>query len=235
MTDTRPRVLTPRSILRLNPFEWVVLWMWRRIWRWRIKRYRRLRPAGGIADHIEVPTRLAAEHIANCRLYADRALMLAEWPSGARIAELGTYEGAFADLILRRCDPRELHLFDRDVSRVRRNALLGSAPNVILHQGDSWSGLETFPDGHFDVIYIDADHRLRSVAKDAAVAVHKLRSGGLLVFDDYTTWGLVEMHDYGVVNVVNRLCVDEGFELVGLSLQELMYCNVMLRRRPPTA
>jgi predicted O-methyltransferase YrrM len=38
----------------------------------------------------------------------------------------------------------------------------------------------------FDIIYIDADHRSESVLEDAVLAFPLLKSGGLLIFDDYT-------------------------------------------------
>jgi predicted O-methyltransferase YrrM len=41
----------------------------------------------------------------------------------------------------------------------------------------------------FDFIYVDGDHVRDQVARDAENAYKVLKSGGIMIFDDYT-WGL---------------------------------------------
>lgn len=62
------------------------------------------------------------------------------------------------------------------------------------------------------------------------VAVDKIKRDGILIFNDYTVWSMLEMTDYGVVPVVNEMLASGGWEMLYLALQPLMYCDVALRR-----
>ena len=109
-----------------------------------------------------------------------------------------------------------------------------NGPVLTLHKGDSAEVLSIFPDHYFDWIYIDADHSLASVKRDTAVAVRKIKPDGLLFYNDYT---MGDHHypdgfyPYGVIYVVNDLCLHHGFEMIGFSFHCEMYCDVALRRR----
>lgn len=60
----------------------------------------------------------------------------------------------------------------------------GRGTQVRKLKVDSWPGLLTQSTG-FDIIYIDGSHEGRDVLTDAILAFRLLRSGGLLIFDDY--------------------------------------------------
>jgi predicted O-methyltransferase YrrM len=61
-------------------------------------------------------------------------------------------------------------------------------PNTISWVlGDSFINLQSIYDS-FDFIYIDGDHTTIGVLLDAELSWPKLKSGGILAFDDYT-WG----------------------------------------------
>ena len=49
----------------------------------------------------------------------------------------------------------------------------------------SWEAADVFPDGHFDVVYIDADHTREAVRKDIDAWLPKVRQGGLIGGHDY--------------------------------------------------
>jgi hypothetical protein len=52
-------------------------------------------------------------------------------PRAGRVAEVGTYRGAFARHILSACDPAELHLIDLDFSRsIRRSPPTHASPRI---------------------------------------------------------------------------------------------------------
>jgi hypothetical protein len=70
------------------------------------------------------------------------------------------------------------------------------------------------------------------VIRDIAVSRRKVKTEGLLIFNDYTPWSYVEMEPYGVVAAVNELCVNEGWEFACLALPPHMYCDVAVRRIP---
>lgn len=60
---------------------------------------------------------------------------------------------------------------------------------VIVHVGRSADVLRTawepIDDGALDLVYVDGSHRASDVLTDAVLAWRLLRTGGLLIFDDY--------------------------------------------------
>ena len=160
----------------------------------------------------------------------DFKAMAQELPKGAVVAELGTFEGNAARTILEGAEPRELHLIDRSFAILRQDSLPDDV--VRLHQGDSASTLGTFPDEHFDWIYIDADHSYNGVNRDIDVAKRKVKRDGLLVFDDYIFLSTTELVPYGVIHAVHELCIDDGWAFRYFALAPRMFCQVALARLP---
>jgi len=56
---------------------------------------------------------------------------------------------------------------------------------LILYRGTSDVILPQLQDFVFDLIYIDGDHREEAVYQDGCWAIKLIRSGGVIVFDDY--------------------------------------------------
>ena len=78
--------------------------------------------------------------------------------------------------------------------RFRRNAqeAARSLPHGVdlrLHKMISADGLVNFRHqgyaGSFDLVYVDGSHLAADVLQDAVLSFRLLRSGGLLIFDDY--------------------------------------------------
>jgi hypothetical protein len=174
---------------------------------------------------------LTQEHVEGCTLLVNRDEMLNRLPKGGIGAEIGTQEGLFAEKMLAVVQPQRLHLFEIDDGplRARRTDLL-SRPGVELHLGDSSTLLASFPDDHFDWIYIDGDHSYEGVCRDIRVARTKVKPGGLLMFNDFTLWSPVECIDYGVPHAVCELAVTHGFRFVHFTLHPHFYNDVALRR-----
>ncbi len=175
---------------------------------------------------------LRPEHLGNCSVVPDRITLLERLPKGGVVAEAGSLHGDFARQILKLVGPEELHVIDTEIRpRLRQlaedPALRG---RVHLHHNDSVKALESFSDGYFDWIYIDARHDYEGVKRDIQAARTKVKPGGLLVFNDYTPWSYVEMEPYGVVRAVNELCLEEGWEMVYLAVPGNMYCDVAVRK-----
>ena len=87
-------------------------------------------------------------------------------------------------------------------------------------------------DGAFDLVYVDAGHEYDEVRRDGAVAARKLTPGGVLIFNDYI---MVDHHygtPYGVVRAVNELVTASDWKVVGFALQQQMFCDIALCRRP---
>jgi hypothetical protein len=172
---------------------------------------------------------LGTEHLRHCMVVPDRTVLLEHLPSGGIVAEVGTLHGAFAREILRIASPRELHLIDHEIHPDVRG-LAEQFASVRVHDRDSVEALESFRNEYFDWIYIDAQHSYEGVKRDIDAARLKIRKDGLIVFNDYTMWSYAEMQPYGVVPAVNELCIDDGWEVVYLTLPSHMYCDVAVRR-----
>ena len=180
-----------------------------------------------------VPDRLAPEHIApGAVLHADRETMLAMLPQGAVGAEVGTYRGVFARLLLDACRPSKLYLVDRDFSLVPPALLAKEIADgtVELKVGESADTLSRFADALFDWIYIDGDHRLAGVRKDTAQAHRALKPGGLMMFNDYLIFDAVSGTPFGVMHAANALCIDRGYKIVGFALHRDGYNDILLRK-----
>lgn len=146
-----------------------------------------------------------------------RQEIVAMLPKDSIGAEIGVWKGDFSAEIIEGAKPRKLHLIDPWVIKTdesHKRAWYGNARKVNmdeiydgvrrrferevasgtceLHRALSHEALATFPDGHFDFIYIDGDHHYDQVHKDCFMAFDKVRVGGLIGGDDYSLgswWG----------------------------------------------
>jgi SAM-dependent methyltransferase len=198
------------------------------------------------------PPALRAEHVAQARLFANRVDALGSWPKGAHVAELGVAYGGFTDKILRRTEPARFDAFD--LFRLHELEKLWNRPTTEIFEGktqrrfyedrfadevasgrlrtfegDSSAGIAARPPESYDVIYIDGDHSYPGVMKDAEAAIGALKPGGILVFNDYVLYDKTGGR-YGVVPVVNALCVEKGWRVFYLALNREMFCDIALVR-----
>ena len=178
--------------------------------------------------------RLLPEHLEGARLFHDREAMVAAFPKGGIVAEVGTETGRFAARILALAEPRQLHLVDNDWSLFEPHLLADglAAGRVIRHDGLSTAELGNFADATFDWIYIDADHTYASVTADLDVAKRKIKAGGMLVLNDYTRWTR-KAYEYGVMPAVNGLVTREDWCVVALALDRGGYNDIAIARRSP--
>jgi SAM-dependent methyltransferase len=61
----------------------------------------------------------------------------------------------------------------------------GKRDKFIVHRGYSNKLVHTFPDEHFDIIYVDGNHEPHYVLEDGVLSFRKLKPGGYLIFDDF--------------------------------------------------
>jgi hypothetical protein len=220
---------TQRLGLGLGPIQFLLYRLMGRVWRDFFKN--RTLDASDLGNPLfPVPAALSDENVRNCRMFANRRSMLMSLEKRGVWVEVGTYEGAFAREIKKICDPRELHLIDIDLTHLREKQYVQETEVIRFHQGLSADILSSFPDAYFDYIYIDADHDLWAVTRDVEAAKPKLKLNGWLIFNDYIYFSHTDMRPYGVVPVVNALCVEEKWEMVAFALQFKMYCDVAIRR-----
>lgn len=191
--------------------------------------------AGCAADTplLAAPPNLRPEHVEGCKVFASRYSMIESMEKQQVWAEVGTFEGEFARLLVELCEPSELHVFDLDFSRVAKAGHIFETGTVKFRQGDSAERLKEYPDAYFDCIYLDGGHDLSAVARDVDVARSKLKRNGLLLFNDYIAYSHVDQLPFGIVPVVNSLCIEDGWRIESFALDANMYCDVALRRMAP--
>lgn len=126
---------------------------------------------------------LPEDLLQDCSFCASRLVMLERLPKHGVVAELGTYRGDFARDILQLNQPRQLHLIDIDYSHFQAEGLTG--PELTRHVGFTAKTIATFPDAHFDWIYIDADHSYAGCLADAEASAAKVKPGGYIAFNDF--------------------------------------------------
>jgi len=204
--------------------------------------------------NIDFPA-LTSRHISGAKLFANREDLVRSLSNlhGGTIAELGVAMGDFSEYLLTTLAPSRFVAFDtfmlhhqeviwgRPVddyfhglthkeSYTRRFADY-VAPTVELVEGMSRETLPMFPDGTFDMIYIDAGHSYEEVHEDAEIAKNKIKEDGILIFNDYTMADHLTLSPYGIVPVVNQLVTEEDWLVIGFALQQHCFCDIAIQRR----
>ena len=173
----------------------------------------------------------------NCKVVSTRYSSLPLMPKGVICAEIGVAYGEFSECILTEMQPKELHLIDvyvtqpGDTEFFGRDWFLKSGLNheqyirdkfaneqkVIIKKGYSYDVLETYSDDFFDWVYVDGGHDYDCVKKDIEVLKRKVKNGGIIAFNDYTYFSLMESYCYGVSRAVNEFLAESDSEVI-------MYC-----------
>lgn len=124
-----------------------------------------------------------------------------------RMAEVGVLRGDFASHILAKCkcldryymiDPwRHLDNWNKpanaDNQVFEQHFLAAKASTDFAHEkrtilrGTTTEVIGQVDDGELDLVYIDADHTLRGITIDLVLWYPKLRNGGFIGGDDFTT------------------------------------------------
>lgn len=162
--------------------------------------------------------------------FTSRIDMIGMIPKGARIAEVGVFDGSFSAELLETAQPSELVLIDLwadelvesgnvDGNNVRRihgrelettvRSRFAGDPRVRVIRGTA-ADLAQYPRGYFDAIYIDADHSYDAVRQDLEHAFPAVKDGGWLMGHDYgvnpdrtdARWS------FGVREAVDAFCRD---------------------------
>lgn len=148
--------------------------------------------------------------------------------AGVRALEIGCFEGQsacwFLDHIL--TDPTSrltcvdpfaipmdsvlLRYFERYFDH--NIAASGAGDRVTKLVGSSQVVLRSFPPLPFDFIYVDGSHRVGDVMQDAVLTWPLLRSGGIVIFDDY---GLADDVAPGLLARVPGRALDAFVTLLG--------------------
>jgi Methyltransferase domain len=196
---------------------------------------------------------LRAEHLRDARLYAERADLITglALPPGPTVGEVGVGLGNFSEFMLKTLHPKKFVAFDtfelHDLPVLwgqQTAELFGGMTHrayyeqrlavwrhfLAIEEGPSQDTLARYPEKSFDLIYVDADHRYDAIQRDAALAGNLMKRNGVLIFNDYTMLDHLTGGVHGVVPVVNQLIVNEGWRVIGFSLQQHMFCDIALRK-----
>lgn len=181
-----------------------------------------------------------------------RGRLLARMPKGAKVAEIGVWEGNFSRRILEICEPAELHLIDpwlyqpefgntgfgrkknehlMEVKYQDVVAAFKDDPRVRIQRATSEDALSALPDGSLDWVYIDGNHNEPFVGNDLALCLQKVKPDGIITGDDFN-WQ-AEASGAPVKRAVEAL-VDQLGDQAKLTLMANQYI-IELNRTPVTA
>jgi hypothetical protein len=174
----------------------------------------------------------------------DRIVLLDVLPRGSVGAEIGVFRGGYSLEILASVKPAKLHLIDEWPPRVtcqKPEQFLGTenhrfvlerfrheiaAGIVVVHRARSPAAADGFPDGHFDWVYIDADHTYEAVRDDLAAWRPKVKPGGLVMGHDYCQ---PKGRNYGVIRAVADSVERGELQMVGITGEAAFPSFVTLR------
>ena len=163
------------------------------------------------------------------KIFDTRNEMLDTLPKNLVIAELGVFKGEFSEIIIDRCNPKELVLIDLwgedkimsgDVDGNNVQKFDGSKlytlvldkfsqnKNVVIHKNYTTNALSEYPDDYFDMIYIDADHSYSGCKADLEIAYKKVKHNGYIMGHDYEQnfEKSKNLYKFGVNQAVNEFC-----------------------------
>jgi hypothetical protein len=189
----------------------------------------------------------------NARVFANRHdLIDALAPRDAEmIAEVGVALGDFSEFLIKTLTPRqfvafdlfEMHKWPEHWGRTSQDIFgqqthleyferrfASHTSEMKIEAGMSRDTLLRYPSCSFDMIYVDANHGYDDVMLDARLSGERIKSDGLLVFNDYTLYDPFIPAPYGVVHAVNELIAGGGWQIVGFALEVNMFCDIALRR-----
>ncbi len=169
-----------------------------------------------------------------------REQLLRFLPQGGVVAEIGVAEAQFSQYILREAAPAKLHLIDPwdfqtgaysdDTNNVSQSEQQARYENVLktlegeiatgqvtIHRDYSQNVVDSFADGYFDWIYVDALHTYEGVKADLCAFDSKVKAGGFILGDDYTNHRSAQDMNFGVIQAVNEFVRETGYEFMFLT------------------
>lgn len=151
------------------------------------------------------------------KIYANRYLAVeSEWPQKARVLEVGTQTGDFANFIYENKNPCDLQAIDISYDLFKKYLPCDSL--LKKHVGKSNEIMRTMPESYFDVVYIDASHDFQDVISDIDQARRITKNNGLIVCNDYTWYSPAEFSEYGVIRAVNNTLNKDSIKVKYLAL-----------------
>lgn len=184
-------------------------------------------------------TMLSLHHTENCRLLPNRTELLHRLPHGGVVAEIGVAFGDYSQEIMEFNRPATLHLIDPwDLNRYnegheRVKSMFAdqiATGQVQLHLGGSTEMLPSFADGTFDWVYIDTDHSYANTWNELVLCDAKVKRDGRICGHDFCVGNVIKPVVYGVVQAVNKFCVEYGWQFEYLTVEPDAHFSYCLKR-----
>jgi hypothetical protein len=158
------------------------------------------------------------------------------------ISEVGVYQGYYSTILNKIMTPSKFYLIDTfNVDDTwtqqfkKENHLdyikekFSQYNNIEIIQSLSWYGLKQIEDNKLDYCYIDASHAYEDVKQDIEITYNKIKSGGIIQFNDYTNYSICENLKYGVFDAVNEFIIKYKPRIIGLSLANQGYHDLAVQ------
>lgn len=174
------------------------------------------------------------EHFSEARLLPDRwalteycakLLMSGGQPINC-LVEVGVETGVYSSFMVDLFRPQKAMLLDLkfnlfDVANER--------PCMRRLEGYSSDTISMLDDRSVSFAYIDGAHDCQTVSDDIEKILPKMKTGGIIQFNDYATFNLRFAAPYGVKAAVNRLINSGRVSVVGHGLCPLGFDDVAVR------
>jgi len=175
-----------------------------------------------------------AVHFDGARLFRNRSLLTeycarylkeeADLGTGL-IIEVGVETGNYSAFLFDTLLPETMALFDLGFERfLAKNERLG----MYKVRGDSTKTISTLDDQSVSFAYIDGAHDFETVSRDIENVLPKMKSGGIIQFNDYATYNLRHAAPYGVKAAVNNLINSGRVSVAGYALCPLGFDDIAL-------
>ena len=133
---------------------------------------------------------------------------LKEQPKPIKMAEIGVWKSSLAKRLLKNAGDKvseywaidRWNLLPREYGRMHNRTMENWDemywyacslsiwfPQLHVARMDSEDAAKLFPDGYFDLVFIDSDHYYEAVKKDIPLWLPKVRKGGILSGHDYAS------------------------------------------------
>lgn len=184
---------------------------------------------------------LTGAHIENLRVVLDRDALLEELPENTVVCEIGVDTGAFTKKIISIAKPKKLHLVDvwsskrypeqkfRGVQEKFKEPI--ATGKVEINRGYSTDALPGFPDGYFDWVYLDSGHGFGLTWQELLLLKDKVKPAGIIAGHDYCRYSSKGNHRFGVVEAVNKFCVEYEYEFLFLTMETHRHLSFAIMKK----
>lgn len=171
---------------------------------------------------------LKARHLEGGAILPSRLEMLDILPNSMKCLELGVANGGFSKEILDRMKPLKLDLVDLWGSKRYEDGLeyvheifsnYIEEGTVQTHRCKSIDFLKSNLVNKFDFIYIDTDHTFQTTYDELVLSSQLINEKGYIAGHDYCVGNIVTPVVYGVIEAVNKFCVECDFRILYITAE----------------